>query len=100
MASKIKVKLILELRESHMSRNTIASLRGMSRNSVSSVIRIADQMGITYSDVKHKPEDEVYRLFFPDKFTIETLHHEPDYNYVHEELKKVGVNLKLLWKEY
>lgn len=100
MSSKIKVKLILELRESHMSRNTIASLRGMSRNSVSSVFRIADQLGITYSDVKHKTPDEVYQLFFPDKFMIETLHQVPDYDYVHEELKGIGVNLKLLWKEY
>ncbi len=100
MASKIQVKLILELRESHMSRNTISALRGMSRNSVSSVFRIADQMGITYSDVKHKTPDEVYRLFFPEKFAIETLHQDPDYDYVHEELKRIGVTLKLLWKEY
>lgn len=100
MASKIQVKLILELRESHMSRNTISTLRGMSRNSVSSVFRIADQMGITYSDVKHKTPDEVYRLFFPEKFAIETLHQDPDYDYVHEELKRIGVTLKLLWKEY
>lgn len=33
MANKIKVKLILELRSAHMSRNLIASTRHMSKNS-------------------------------------------------------------------
>ncbi|MBP1920200.1 IS21 family transposase [Youngiibacter multivorans] len=100
MATKIKVKLILELRASLMSRNAIAQLRGMSRNSVTSVFRIADQMGIAYSDVKDKSPDEVYKLFFPDKHAVESLYQAPDYEYVHSELKKVGVTLKLLWKEY
>ena len=40
MASKIKVKLILELRDAHMSRNSIASTRNMSRSSVSDVFHI------------------------------------------------------------
>jgi hypothetical protein len=78
MATKIKVKLILELRASHMSRNAISVVRGMSRNSVTSVFRIADQMGIHYSDVKDKNPDDVYRMFFPDKHAIESLYNAPD----------------------
>ena len=48
MANKINVKLILELRDAHMSRNGIASTRHMSRHSVSDVFHIADELGITY----------------------------------------------------
>ncbi len=101
MASKIKVKLILELRDAHMSRNGIASTRNMSRSSVSDVFRIADEKQICYDDVRNLSEDEVYKLFYPDKYTdLNQLYSLPDYEMIHGELKKVGVTLKLLWKEY
>ncbi len=100
MANKIKVKLILELRAAHMSRNSIARTRHMAKDSVSDVFHIADRIGITFNDVKDKSEEEVYRMFYPDKYAIEFLYKDPDYDYVHTELKKVGVTLKLLWQEY
>ena len=100
MARKIKVKLILELRDAKLSRNVIASTRHISRHSVSDVFAIADEKGISYSDVRHLDEAEVYRLFYPEKHAVETMYELPDYEYVHQELKKVGVTLKLLWEEY
>ena len=70
MASKIKVRLILELRAAHMSRNSIAKTRHMAKNSVSDVFHIANRIGITFNDVKDKSEEEVYRMFYPDKYAI------------------------------
>lgn len=100
MARKINVKLILELRDAHMSRNGIASTRHISRNSVSDVFHIADSMEITYKDIRNLDDEQVYRMFYPQKHTVENMYHNPDYEYVHKELKRVGVTLKLLWKEY
>jgi len=100
MANKIKVKLILELRASQMSQREISRTRNISSHSVIDVYRIADELAINYSMVKDKSEDEVYQLFFPDKHSLETLFEKPDYLYVHKELKKTGVTLKLLWTEY
>ena len=100
MANKIKVKLILELRDAHMSRNGIASSRHMSRHSVSDVFRKADELGVTYQDVRFLDENEVYRMFFPDKHAVDDLYKDPDYEYIHQELLKTGVTLKLLWEEY
>lgn len=100
MANKIKVKLILELRAAHMSRNTIASTRHMSKNSVSDVFHIADSLCLTFEDIKDKDEEEVYRMFYPDKHTVENMYKDVDYEHVHKELKKVGVTLKLLHQEY
>ena len=100
MARKINVKLILELREAKMSRNMIAETRHMSRHSVSEVFAIADRIGIKYADVRNLDDTEVYNMFFPDKHAVENLFKEPDYEYIHDELKKVGVTLKLLWEEY
>lgn len=47
MTNKIKVKLILELRDTHMSQNSIAKTRNMSKSSVSEVCKIADERKIS-----------------------------------------------------
>lgn len=101
MAKRIRIKQILELRDAHMSQNMIANSRKMSKTSVGQVCRIADEKQIRYDDVRDMSEDEVYQLFFPDKSTnLSQMYELPDYEYVHKELKRVGVNLKLLWTEY
>ncbi|SEL15624.1 hypothetical protein SAMN04487770_106137 [Butyrivibrio sp. ob235] len=100
MARKINVKLILELREGNMSRNMIAETRHISRHSVSDVFAIADEKGIKYADVRNLDDNAVYQMFYPDKHVVEKMFKEPDYEYIHDELKKVGVTLKLLWEEY
>ena len=100
MANKINVKLILQLRDAGLSRNSIASTRHISRHSVSDVLYIADRKGISYADISNLDDNQVYRMFYPDKYSEETMYRDPDYEYVHRELRKVGVTLKLLWQEY
>ena len=100
MARKIPVKLILELRAAKLSMRKIAAIRRISRHSVSEVFRIANERDIAYQDVKDMGDEELYQLFFPEKHFIETMFEEPDYEKIHQELKKVGVTLKLLWEEY
>lgn len=100
MAKKINVKLILELRGNGMGRNAIARTRHISVNSVGDVFHKADENGISYEDVRNMDEDSVYRMFYPDKFVQESMYARPDYGYAHQELKRVGVTLKLLWQEY
>lgn len=90
MANKIKVKLILELREAHMSQRSIAATRHMSKSSVSDVFRIANEKSLCYSDVRDMTDDEVYQLFYPAKHTdLGQMYHLPDYNSVHAELKRI-----------
>ena len=80
----------MELRDAGLSRSTIASTRHFSRHSVSEVFSIADAKGLSYNDVRDLEEPEVYRLFYPEKFANETMYGDPDYEHVHQELKKVG----------
>ena len=100
MARKIKAKLIMELREQGASRRSIATTRHMSMESVCDVLGIADERGITWEQVEGMTDDAVYRLFYPDKHVRESVFEEPDWGYVHKEMAKVGVNLRLLHDEY
>ena len=86
MAKKIKVKLILELRAAQMSQRESCRTRKMSQHSVGDVCRIAGELGISYNDVQDKSEEEVYRMFYPDKYVSEVLYKAPDYNYIHAEI--------------
>ncbi len=98
---KLRVKLILELRDQGLSRSEISSSRHISRRNVNEVFKRAQEMGITYSNVSNKTEDEVYKLIYPNKFVDdEIIYSQPDYSLVHSELKRVGVTLRLLWMEY
>ena len=83
-----------------MSQRAIAASRHISTKSVAAVWKRADALGVSYADVADKSDDEVYLLFFPDKFRKETVYAPVNYEYVHNELKKTGVTLKLLWHEY
>lgn len=100
MARKIRAKLIMELREQGMSRRRIASTRHMSMESVCEVFGIASERGIGWDDVAGLTDDEAYRLFFPDRHVRESVFEEPDRGYVHKEMSRVGVTLKLLHDEY
>lgn len=100
MAKKIDVKAIVELHSAGISRNQICRSRGISRDSASAVIHIADEKHITYKDIRDLSDDEAYQLFFPDKYQSANLYTPPDYEKVHQEMSKPGVTMKLLWQEY
>lgn len=74
MADKIDVKLVLELRQATMSQMAIAASRHISTKSVAAIWKKADALGVSYADVAGKSDDEVYLLFFPDKFRKESVY--------------------------
>jgi len=67
--NKIRVKLILELKEKGLSRSDIASSRHISRRSVNEVFKRAQELALKYSDIENKSDDDVYRIIFPNKFS-------------------------------
>lgn len=96
MSKKMSVKKILELDNSGMSGRDIAIILSTSRNSVAEVLALAQKFDLTWDKIKKKEETEVYHLFFPDKFKSTMEYAPADYERVHSELKRVGVNLKIL----
>ena len=79
MANKINVKLILELLQTPMSQRQIINTRHISSKSITAVCNRAAELGISYKDVADKDDDEVYTLFFPEKFRKETVYASIDY---------------------
>ena len=100
MAKRINVKLIMELSAGGLTQNEIASSRHFSKTSVNLVLKTARELNVSAADLREVSPEEAYRLFFPEKLSADQIYELPDYGYVHEELKKVGVTLKLLWEEY
>lgn len=93
------LKRILELRFKNYSQRKIATMLKISRNTVRDVFEAADAAGVYWSTAYNLSESQINDLLFPSN-GIETSYEQPDYAYVHRELLKVGVTLKMLWKEY
>lgn len=79
MARRIKVKLIMELRDRGISQNEISRTRHMSPRSVGDVFRIARESNITYADIAKLNDDEAYVLFFPEQTAPQSVFAVPDY---------------------
>lgn len=100
MAKHDKAKLIIELDARKMSRREIARTRHISAHTVKEVLDRASEKGVAWDDVSLMGDEEIAALLFPEEKAAEEAVARPDYDYVHEELRKVGVTLKLLWEEY
>lgn len=99
MPRKISVKPILELRAKGISMRKSENLLHISRHTISNVYKEADSKSVYWEDIKDFDEDKVFDMLFPPKEPTSPFE-EVDYHYVHSELKKTGVTLKLLWNEY
>ena len=100
MAKHDKAKLIIELDAKKMSRREIARTRHVSEHTIKKVLDRASEKGVAWDDVSLMGDEEIAALLFPEKKAAKEAIARPDYDYVHDELRKVGVTLKLLWEEY
>lgn len=91
---------ILRLKSLGYSQRSIASGAKASRNTVSEVLKKAEQLNITWpldDDVTNEMLDELFcgkRNSSPAPYAV------IDFDYIHKELSKKGVTLTLLWQEY
>ena len=99
MPKKVSFKPILELRAAGISMRKIESLMHVSRHTISAIYKAVDVHSISWDNVKDFDEDKIYEMLFPP-VPKTSVFEEVDYDYIHSELKKTGVNLKLLWNEY
>lgn len=90
---------ILRLAEMGLSRTSIGTALGYSRNTVADVLRRAQIKGIVLPLPEDMGDRELADLLFPEKVKGQN-HKMPDCEKLHKELGKKGVTLTLLWEEY
>lgn len=94
-----KEKQILQLLRDGQSQRRIASMLGVSRNTVAKVANAAQLNPVPPEKLDGLEERELHHLLFPEEALIPILK-LPDFAYIHKELMRNGVTLKLLWEEY
>ncbi len=95
----IRYRKILEMHFNGISQRTISTSVGNSRNTVSSIIKKAESLGLV--DLSDTHTDQwLGEFLFPEKQAVEKGYFPPDWEDVHKELQKKNVTLKLLHLEY
>ena len=90
---------ILRLKSLGFSERNIALSCSCSRNTVSKVVKKAEELNFQWHLINSKTNAELEQDLFPDNIArLPKL--LPDFDYIRKELLKNGVNKKLLWTEY
>jgi len=95
-----KIKEILRLKfEAKFSHERIAAATGASKGAVSNYVQRALQKGLSWPLPDDLDERALEGLLFRQTAPRED-YAQPDFPYVHQELKRKSVTLQLLWEEY
>lgn len=91
---------ILRLNSLKYTQRQIAASVHSSRNTIREVIKLTDEQDLSWPLDDQLTNEKVYALLYPERLEAVNPRKEPDYNYIHKELARSGVNLTLLWTEY
>jgi transposase len=98
-----KIQEILRLKWAcSLSNRAIAGSCHISHSTVSEYLKRAEKAGLQWPLPAELDEDQLERLLFPEveKAEQSAARPTPDWEKVHQELKKRHVTLRLLWTEY
>ena len=94
-----KYREILRLSSLGFSNRNIALSVPCSRNTVAKVLKLAQELDISWPLEDNQTDEVLEGLFYP-KQCDRSQKRMPDYDYIHKELLRNGVSKKLLWTEY
>ena len=86
--------------EAGLSHERIAAAVGLSKGAVSSYVQRATQAGLSVPLSPELDDAALEALLFPHAPARATSYADPDFALIHQELKRKGVTLQLLWEEY
>ena len=96
-----KIIEVLRLKfEARLSHERIAAATGISKGAVTKYLRRAQAAGIAWPLPAQTDEAQLEALLFPRAAPLVERHAMPDLVRLHQELKRKGVTLMLLWQEY
>lgn len=100
MFKQTRVRRILTLLYEGHSEREIARMLHVSRNTIAEISMIFRLLGKEWKEILELEDETLNEIFRPGKFQNVPDYALADYQYVHSELRKTGVTLKLLWMEY
>jgi transposase len=97
-----KIKEVLRLKFDHqLSKRQIAQSCSIAHSTVSEYLRRFRQASLSWPLPKEIDDNQLEQLLFPHP-QIGSPHRrpQPDWDYIHQQLRRKGVTLMLLWQEY
>lgn len=96
-----KIIEVLRLKfEARLSHESIAAATRLSKGAVNKYLRRAQAAAIAWPLPAQMDEAQLEALLFPHAAPLAERHAAPDFAHLHQELKRKGVTLTLLWEEY
>jgi transposase len=96
-----KIIEVLRLRfEVGFTHERIAAATRVSKGAVTEYLRRAREAGVGWPPPAQMDEAQLEALLFPRAVAHIGRHATPDFAHLHQELKRKGVTLMLLWEEY
>ena len=96
----IKVKEILRMNGTGFNISSISRSCNCSRNTVKEVLRRVKEKGLSWPLPEDMTETKLMELIYPSAAKSTVRKPEPEFDHIHQELKKPNVSLTLLWTEY
>jgi hypothetical protein len=95
-----KITEVLRLKfEAKLSHEKIGRAVGLSKGAVCKYVSLAQAQGLSWPLPEEMDEAALEACLYPPR-SVATGFAEPDYPRIHQELKRKGVTLQLLWSEY
>lgn len=98
--SKIRQALQLLAGDAGLSARQVAAALGVSKTTVSDIAMYARGAGVSWAVATTLSDDELRARLYPPPRPRSSSRAEPDFAALHQELKRPGVTLQLLWDEY
>ena len=97
-----KIHDVLRLNQQGFSQREIAQSLGCARSTVGDTLSRAEAAGLTYASARDLSDAEIYGRLYPGNTGSLRRRIEPDYEFVHRELRRPDANVTLqqLWIEY
>lgn len=86
--------------ESRLTLRECARVLGIAKTTIGDIVRKARGAGVDWALAQTLTDDELEARLYRPAVPRSARHLEPDYAYIHQELKRPGVTLQLLWEEY
>ncbi len=96
-----QIRQVLRLHlEAGLTYAQVGRALGMPKSTVGKFALLARAAGVDWPTVHSLDDDELQARLFRPAVPRAARHLEPDYALIHQELKRPGVTLQLLWQEY